>query len=179
MNSVGAWHFSWRPHCFVFFQQKFWFSNTFNNCPPLDSSLTQSHFYGHKIHQTLCWSWRSACTVASSNPWAKHTKHEKEALISIYSKPDLEDFLDMDIYMDYVWILVFLHCVYMDLHMIPVFTFHCLDFIIPSEDGYVKTHSSWSTARGRVLKNLQGWADVESMNSNKPILFLETFLTPL
>lgn len=61
--------------------------------------------------------------------------------------------------------------------MIPVFTFHCLDFIIASEDGYVKTHSSGSTARGRVLKNLQGWADVELMKSNKPILPLETFFS--
>lgn len=41
---MGAWHFSWRPHCCCFFfQQKFWFLNTFNNYSPLDSSLTQSH----------------------------------------------------------------------------------------------------------------------------------------
>lgn len=58
--------------------------------------------------------------------------------------------------------------------MIPVFTFRRLDFIIPSVDGYVKTHSSWSTARGCVLKNLQGWADPELINKNKPISLVKS-----
>lgn len=59
--------------------------------------------------------------------------------------------------------------------MMPAFTFHRLGFIIPSADGYVKTHRSWSTAWGCVLKDFQGWADLELMNTNKPISLMHPF----
>lgn len=79
----------------------------------------------------------------------------------------------------YTWILwrflVPPHYLNMDWHMTPVFTFRRLDFIIPSADGYVKTHSSWSIAQGCVLKNLQGWADLELVNTNKPISLYDFF----